>query len=79
MYPIEKPDSGAAREYAFEIVLDARVGTLCGADGFVQDAQGEGLFGRPALPDPAVLKLTFSGRTAQGCDSVWAPMEFRKE
>jgi hypothetical protein len=77
MYPVEKPDSGATREYVFELVLAAQAGSICGMDGFVRDRYGTEGFSRPALPESAVLKFAISGMTARGCDSAWTPMEFQ--
>lgn len=77
-YPIQLPDSVGSREYAFEITLTTPLDPICAVDGFVEDRSGRRTFTQPALPDSAVLALTFSSRTAQGCDSLWTTMRFER-
>ena len=77
-YPIQLPDSAGSLEYAFEITLTAPLDPICAVDGFVEDRSGRRIFSQPTLPDSAVLALTFSSRTAQGCDSLWTTMLFER-
>jgi hypothetical protein len=78
-YPIQLPDSAGSREYAFEIALTVPLDPICAADGFVEDRSGGRAFSQPVLPDSAVLALTFSSRTARGCDSLWMPLLFERK
>jgi hypothetical protein len=77
MYPIRKPDSSTA--YAFELFLTSPLDPICTIDGFVQDKAGKKEFAQPTLPDSAFLALTISAKGSKGCDSVWAPMLFKKQ